>query len=231
MFARRLLALIAVVFSVARCADQPTTVRPPATPQFVRWANHSQPQFSAATLVPGGNPDGRRALFTPPISLDRYSASFWAVRGETRSIRINYQDAQGGTDAPFLELTITDPVFVPGVGDLAMGDSVYVTVSVDTTRLGVSLEPTGTQFGTPSHLQIWYGGAGGDLNADGVVDSVDAYVEHQLLGLWYSEGGTDFHPVPSVQSLTDKSFTSEIPHFSEWVLAWVVDYLDWATSW
>ena len=231
MLARRLLALVAVVFSVARCADQPTTVRPPAAPQFVRWATPSLPQFSASTLLPNANPNSRRALFSPPISLERYSAGFWAVRGETRSIRINYQDAQGGTDSPFLELTITDPVFVPGVGDLAMGDSVYVTVAVDTNRLGVSLEPTGTQFGTPSHLQIWYGGANGDLNADGMVDSVDAYVENQLLGLWYSEAGSDFHPVPAVQSLNDKSFSSEIPHFSVWVLAWVVDYLDWATSW
>lgn len=229
MFARRLLVVIAVALSVARCADQPTTVRAPATPQFLRWATTLQPQFSATTLVPGR--DGRRPFFAPPISLDRYTVSFWAVRGETRSVRINYLDAEGGSENAFLELTTTDPVFVPGVGDVAMGDSVLLTVSIDTVKLGVSLEPTGTQFGTPAHLQIWYGGAGGDLNADGVVDSVDTYVEHQLLGLWYSEGGEDWRPVPAVHSLDDKSFTSEIPHFSEWVLSWVVDYLDWAVSW
>jgi len=157
--------------------------------------------------------------------------SFWAVRGEERSVRINYQSTIDDATHPFLDLSITDPVFAPGVGDLAVGDSVLVTVSIDTVRLAISLEPTGMQFGTPAKLQIWYGGAGGDLNGDGVVDSSDAYVEHQLLGLWYREGDAAWHPVPASHSVDDKSFTSELPHFSEWELCWVSDFLDWTASW
>jgi hypothetical protein len=168
-------------------------------------------------------------LQSPPLSLDQYSVSFWAVRGEARSVQINYRDVAGGTAHPFLLLTTTDPAIVPGRGELALGDSVLVTVSLDTIHLGVSLEPTGLQFGVPAQMQIWYGGAGGDLNGDGLADSTDAYVEKQLLGLWYREGSVDpWTPVPATQSLADKSFTSELPHFSEYEL---LSLLDWVVSW
>src|SRR5438874_2313489 len=74
-------------------------------------------------------------------------------------------------------------------------------------------------------------GAGGDLNGDGVVDSTDTYVEHQLMGLWYREGDSPWSPVPVAHSLDDKSFISDLPHFSEWELCWVEDFMDWAVAW
>jgi len=227
MFARRVLMVLALALSVVRCADQPTAVQQPSlTPRFVRWAGNSAPQLTATRQLPSGDANG--VFRTPPISLDQYSVSFWAVRGEARTVQINYLDVNGGTTHPFLLLTTTDPAFVPGLGDLAPGDSVLVTVSVDTTKLGVSLEPTGLRFGTPAQMQIWYGGAGGDLNGDGLVDSTDAYVETQLLGLWYREGTVDpWTHIPATQSLADKSFTSALPHFSEYALS----YLDWVVSW
>lgn len=229
MLARRLLALVAVVFSVARCAEQPTAIQPPATPAFVRWAGSVKPQFSASSVLP--RRDGRGLFQTPPISLDQYSVSFWAVRGESRSVRINYMDAQGGNEHPFLVLTTTDPVFVPGVGELAVGDSALLTVTIDTVNLGVSLEPTGLQFGEPAQLTISYGGANGDLNGDGMVDSVDTYVEHQLLGVWYREGESPWSPIPANHSFENKSFTTALPHFSEYLLGFVEALMDWATSW
>jgi len=68
---------------------------------------------------------------TPPLSLDQYAVSFWAVRGESRSVQINYSSSIDNDVHPFLLLTTTDPQFVPGVGELAMGDSVLITVTVD----------------------------------------------------------------------------------------------------
>ena len=157
---------------------------------------------------------------SPPLSLDTYQVSFWAVRGEARSVQINYQSSIDGGNHPFLRLTTTDPQFVPGVGDLAVGDSVLITVTIDTTKIGVSLEPSGLQFGAPSQLQIWYGGAGGDLNGDGVVDSTDAQVEQQLLGLWYREGDADqWAHLSASQDASDKSFTYALPHFCEYAIA------------
>jgi hypothetical protein len=143
------------------------------------------------------------------------------VRGEARSIQINYLSATGDTNSAFLRLTTTDPAYVPGLGDLAPGDSVLITVTIDPDNIKVSLEPTGLLFGEPGQLQISYGGADGDLNGDGVVDDTDAYIESQLLGLWYREGTNGvWEPIPAVQELADKSFVSALPHFCEYAISW-----------
>jgi hypothetical protein len=164
---------------------------------------------------------------TPPLSLDQYGVSFWAVRGASRSVQINYRSSIDTLQHPFLLLTATDPQFVPGVGTLAVGDSVLVTVNVDTSKIGVRFEPTGLLFGTPADLKIFYGGANGDLNGDGVVDSVDARLERQVLGLWYREVSTDpWTKLGAIQSVEEKSFSYALPHFSEYNIL-----LDWSVGW
>ena len=227
MFVRRSLMVLALALSVARCADQPTAVKPPAAPQFLRWANQA-PQFTARTSDHTRR-SGAMAL-TPPLSLDQNVVSFWAVRGESRSVVINYASSIDSAVHPFLMLTTTDPQFVPGVGELAVGDSVLLTVSVDTGKIGVSLEPHGLQFGAPAQLKIWYGGAGGDLNGDGMVDSTDAKIEAQLLGLWYrADASEPWSKLSANQSLDEKSFSYGLPHFSEYAVA--EDLLEWAVNW
>jgi len=167
---------------------------------------------------------------TPPLSLDKYRVSFWAVRGESRSVQINYTSSANNQPHPFLVLTTTDPRYVPGVGDIDSHDSVLVTVIVDTTKIGVSLEPHGLQFGEPAQLKIWYGGASGDLNGDGVVDSTDSQIEAQLLGLWYRPDETQpWVHLAANQSIEEKSFTYALPHFSMYAVAeelmeWSVNY-------
>ncbi|HWC74516.1 MAG TPA: hypothetical protein VG454_11325 [Gemmatimonadales bacterium] len=232
MLVRRSLLILALTLMVARCADQPTGLNSVAAaskagPQFLTWAG-STPQFSARSSRPH-NGNGRSAAMSPPLSLDTYQVSFWAVRGEARSVQINYQSSIDQDNHPFLRLTTTDPQFVPGVGELAVGDSVLITVNIDTTKIGVSLEPSGLQFGEPSQLQIWYGGANGDYNGDGIVDSTDANVEQQLLGLWYREGeGDQWTHLSASQNLDDKSFTYALPHFCEYAIA---ELLELAVSW
>jgi len=222
MFVRRSLLILALAFMVARCADQPTalnTVRASQTPLFLQWAGQVAPQFSATSSQHrGGN--GRGDKRSPPISLDRYQTTFWAVRGETRSIQINYQSSIDDSTHPFLRLTTFDPQFAPGVGTIAMGDSVLITVTVDTTMIGVKFEPSGLQFGDRSELRIWYGGAGGDMNGDAVVDSTDAAIEQQLLGLWYREGDSDaWTNLSASQNIADQSFKYALPHFCEYAIA------------
>jgi len=166
---------------------------------------------------------------TPPLSLDQYVVSFWAVRGESRSVQINYSSSIDTLAHPFLVLTTTDPQFVPGVGELAMGDSVLVTVRIDTSKIGVSLEPHGLQFGEPAQMKIWYGGAGGDLNGDGVADSSDTAIEAKLLGLWYRpDASKPWTHLSANQSLDEKSFTYALPHFSEYEIA--AEPLEWAVG-
>src|SRR5467141_3878477 len=213
MFVRRSLLVFALAVSVARCADQPTAVKAPAGPQALRWA--ASPQFTARTDARTRR-SGTMAL-TPPLSLDQYVVSFWAVRGESRSVQINYSSSIDSLIFSFHDTATTDPQFVPGVGELAMGDSVLITVTVDTTKIGVKLEPSGLQFGEPAQLKIWYDGAGGDLNGDGVVDSKDAAIEAQVLGLWYREKDSDpWAKLGASQALDEKSFTYALPHFCEY---------------
>jgi hypothetical protein len=229
-----LIPLALALLAVGCAGPHPTAVQqPPAQgPHFLLWAGNSPPQFraidpSAGTAAGGGGlPSGSGGLsfdLAPGsgIRLAHSTATFWAVRGQQRSAQINYVSVTGDTTSPFLRLTISDPATVPVVGALAPGDSVLITVTIDTLKIAVSLEPTGLQFGDPAQLQIWYGGAGGDLNADGVVDSTDARIESQLLGLWYREGTyATWTRIPAAQSLADKSFTSSLLHFCDYAVSW-----------
>jgi hypothetical protein len=228
MAIRRALLPLALALLAARCSDR---ITPPSTaaaqPHFLRWAGGTPPQFTAVGALPSGAGGGGggsgvlRASLVGGLSLTQYTASFWAVRGQERSLQINYLGATGDTSSQFLKLTVTDPAYVPGLGDLASGDSVLITVSIDPTNVKVSLEPTGLVFGDPGQLQISYGGADGDLNGDGVVDDADAYIESQLLGMWYREGMADgWEKIPAVQSVADKSFMTTLPHFCEYAVSW-----------
>jgi hypothetical protein len=196
-------------------------VKAPAGPQFLKWT--ATPQFNSQTRA---RRSGAMAM-TPPLSLDQYAVSFWAVRGESRSIRINYNSTIDNDSHPFLELTTTDPVFAPEIGEIAVGDSVLITVTVDTSKIGVRFEPTGLQFGTPAQLKLYYGGASGDLNGDGVADAADAQLEQQMLGLWYREYTNDgWTQISASHSTEEKSFTYALPHFCEYAVA----LLEWAVQ-
>ena len=213
MSVRRFVLAFALVLGTAHCADHPAAVQPsfdPA-PLFLCWRGRAAPQFKATAFS---------ASRAAPLSLDQYTVSFWAVRGQERSAGFNYRDALGETSHPFLILTITDPVALPD-STFAQGDSVLVTVTIDTTKVGVTLEPAGLQFGESADLQLWYGGADGDLNGDGAIDETDSYIETELLGMSYREGTDgEWEPIPAIHVLEEKLFYVELPHFSEYAVSW-----------
>ncbi len=228
MSMRPSLISVALALRAAACSESNGPgLQQPLTqgPHFLRWAGGSPPQFIAI-----GGLSGRgvattgggllRASGPGGLSLGQYTVMFWAVRGQERSVQINYQSGVDDTH-PFLRFTAVDPTYAPGLGELAVGDSVLVSVTVDPQDIKLSLEPTGLRFGEPALLQMWYGGADGDLNGDGVVDGSDAYIESQLLGLWYREGAVDpWIKISATQSLADKCFTSTLQHFSEYAVTW-----------
>ncbi len=225
MSMRPTLISVALALVAAGCSEsngpgfqQPLT----QAPHFLRWASGSPPQLVAFGGLSGQGIGGGvlRASGTDGLSLDQNTVTFWAVRGQERWVQINYRSGSDDTQ-PFLRLTTVDPAYVPGLGELAVGDSVLISVTVDPQTIKVSLEPTGLQFGEPAQFHMWYGGAGGDLNGDGVVDGTDAYIETLLLGMWYREGLVDpWTRISAVQSLADKSFISTLQHFSEYAVSW-----------
>ena len=230
MSVRRSLISLAVLLLVAGCSDNigPPRADQPLSqaPHFLKWAGPSAPQFSAIDARSGlGVAHGEDGVFAgsttdDELGLVENTVTFWAVRGQERSVQINYRSGSD-TPYPFLRLTTFDPTYVPGLGDLAEGDSVLITVTVDPAKIKVSLEPTGLQFGTPSQLYIGYGGAAGDMNGDGVVDDADAGIESHLLGMWYREGTVSaWTRITAAQSLDDKSFSSELQHFCDYAVSW-----------
>lgn len=226
MSARRALIPLALALLAAGCSDarQPTAApQPPAQgPRFLRWAGDSAPQFSAIDAHSSqAGPRGRRASQVSGLSLDRYTATFWAVRGEQRSVEINYLSATGEVSSQFLRLASIDPAYVPGVGDLAPGDSVLITVSIDPNDIIVSLEPAGLLFANPTELAISYSGAGSDLNGDGVVDGADAWIESQALAIWKRDAaGLVWTKTAADQSVADQSFTKALSKFAEYAVSW-----------
>src|SRR5256712_12887499 len=169
---RRLLPLARALWG-PRCSDNRAPPAPPAAltpvPHVLRWAGGTPPSFTAIGALPGRGGQGRFLSAPGGLSLNQYVVTFWAVRGEARSVQINYKSSTGDTSSQFLRLTTVDPAFVPGRGELAPRDSVLITVTIDTSSGKVSLEPTGFLFGHPAHLQIPYGRSAGALNGDGVV--------------------------------------------------------------
>src|ERR1700752_478896 len=111
--ARRFLILFALA---AIGCSHPTAVQQPLppsqAPHFVRWAGSSPPQFSSIGAL-SGPVSGRplQAASLSSLSLDQYSVTFWAVRGQQRSVQINYLSSTGDTSSPFLRLPAQHPAY------------------------------------------------------------------------------------------------------------------------
>ena len=227
----RPLVLAALTITMASCTDQPTTVQP-AEPEFLDWA--TTPLFSTTASSATVSDAGTGTIYLGPrdhVNLEQTRVSFWAVRGQSRFVQINYKGRRDAEPRPFLLLTTTDPQFVPGIGELAVGDSVLITVKVNARKLLVSLEPTGLQFGEPGQLTIWYSGAGRDRHNDdpGQYGGDEVIIDDADLALFYREDHK--HPwsqLSATQSIADQSFTYAIPHFSDYAVAkmreWAIQY-------
>ncbi|HSJ63474.1 MAG TPA: hypothetical protein VK922_06140 [Gemmatimonadaceae bacterium] len=132
----------------------------------------------------------RTADDAPPLA--SIVASFWAVRGEERELRLSYRSRPGRTDSTeFLRLRIGDAslVTLPSGLPIALGDSLLITVTViDPARMIVELQPAGLLFarGEPAELEMRYREADPDYDDDGDVDEDDARIE-QRLGIWRQE--------------------------------------------
>jgi len=246
---RRNLLLISILtgFSVLACGEgtgpaldemsQPALVADGAL-HHLKWAPDVPVQFTTegnteVQELPFSDAAGLQAAAgSAELALDAYKVGFWAVRGQHRYVQINYRTTLENTfslsadtkiESPFLRLDVDEPVLRPDGSAIAVGDSVFVTVYVDPTDMVVYLLPHGLQFGNTEFntLQIWYDGAGPDLNTDGLVNTADVYIEQELLGLWYQATlGAPWTLLESEQSHSEDWFWTGLWHFSGYAVSW-----------
>jgi hypothetical protein len=227
---RLLLSIASLLLITAGCRDGAPPLAPADSAQGTRllqMASQTDLQFEAigASVESSGRMgrasfkagDPAAALLGP--SVDKYLVSFWSVNGKDRTIQINY--LSNGKSSPYLRFSTKEPAWAPAVGEIAKGDSILITVIVDPTIVGATFLPAGLKFKSPSTLQIWYGGVGGDLNGDGLVNADDATIERKLLGMSYREN--IFKPwelIPYKKNTIEKWTWAEIYHFSEYAVSW-----------
>lgn len=143
---------------------------------------------------PGGAQPTIAPLNLAPGAVQNPTVSFWAVRGQSRSTAILFQDDDGDTEE-LLEFTVPSNSLLsaPDGRRYAVGDSVRITITlVDPARLLFDFQPSGLRFSAtdPARLEIEYGDAtGGDIDDDGDVDARDAQLSSQL-AIWLQENAS-----------------------------------------
>jgi hypothetical protein len=157
--------------------------------------------------------------------LQTYQVSFWAKRGTQTTVFVNYRRRFGQWfPDPFLRFRIPINGLVAGAGGvpLARGDSVRITMTIDTVLFNVDFQPSGVLFSTssPAQLAIYYENASPDLNGDGVVDGADQVLKDQL-AIWYrGSKGQSWRQVGSKNDSSQEVVTAALYHFSQYAVAW-----------
>lgn len=162
----------------------------------------------------------RQAATAP--RLQTYQFSFWARRGTQTTVFLNYRRAPGQfLSDPFLRFKIPINGLVAGAGGVPLerGDSVRITLTIDTVLFKVDFQPSGLLFSksSPAQLAIWYNNANPDLNGDGVVNAMDAALQEQL-AFWYH--GRTWLKQLSKSDPTQLTVSGPIFHFSQYAVAW-----------
>jgi hypothetical protein len=198
------LIFLALLAGLGACSDSTNpgdTNKPPGQLTVVRLAPSSAPLFNS--------PD-----------------SFYAVKGEDRELRIDFQDpATGGAGEEFLRLRVRPGSLLsrPDGTPFATGDSVLITVRVvDPTQILFEMEPTGLSFDPtePAELKIHYNHADHDFNDDGTVDVIDAELKTKL-AIWKQENPSDpFVRLGSVNIEGTEEINADVLGFTRYAIAY-----------
>ena len=157
--------------------------------------------------------------------LQTYRMSYWARRGTQTTVQVNYRARPGQSQGdPFLRFRIPINGLVAGANGVPLdrGDSVRITLTIDSVSFRVDFQPSGVVFSksSPAQLAIWYQDANPDLNGDGRVDATDAALEQQL-AIWTQSNRTDpWKQLSSGNDTTQKLVTAALYHFSLYAVSW-----------
>jgi hypothetical protein len=209
---RRHVMPLTLVLVAAGCTDQ-TGLSPTAVP------------VPLAAVVPP--PPATHILQQSPAAprLQTYQVSFWAKRGTQTTVSVNYRRRPGQwLPDPFLRFRIPINGLVAGADGVPLdrGDSVRITLTIDTVSFNVDLQPSGVLFSSasPAQLAIYYENASPDLNGDGIVDATDQALKDQL-AIWYrgSKAGA-WKQVLSKNDTSQEVVAAALYHFSQYAVCW-----------
>src|SRR6266566_8448626 len=211
MLGHRLLGPFALALCIAGCRDEigpsPTAVQPPLASVASHTGVHILRQSRTAPR------------------LNAYRASFWARRGAQTTLFLNYRPAPGQSSGdPFLRFRIPINGLVAGANGVPLdrGDSVHITLTIDSLSFVVDFQPSGVAFSTssPATLALWYENANPDLNGDGVVDSTDQMLEQQLTLSEEPTKVNGWFKVATKSDTTQKYVATDVHHFSQYAVSW-----------
>jgi hypothetical protein len=165
----------------------------------------------------------RRSASAPPLVSN--TASFWAVKGQDRELRMVYaQTGQSGSGAEFLRLRVNRVTLLsrPDGSLITDGDSVLITVTADPVLMSVDFQPSGLRFSTtePAELRIRWAEADDDINHDGKVDGTDAALKDKL-AIWRHESANDpWDKLATILKLDVEEAEAKLTGFSGYAVAY-----------
>ena len=148
-------------------------------------------------------------------------ASFWAVHGESRALRLRYA-GQSELEPPLLEFTVGPLSLLAHPNGLPVlpGDSVLITVTADTARFVFDFQPAGLVFSPvfPATLRVGYAGADHDFNGDGLINWLDSVIALRLQIWTQAAPGLPWLPIPSTLAGVE-IVQGRVTHFTGFALA------------
>lgn len=172
--------------------------------------------------------EGELQFMTFPVVLAEHvqvTGSFWAVRGQTRRLTLNYLATSGDAgDDEFLEFEVPAEALLrrPDGSLFQSGDSIQITVQLDPgRRLLFRFDPSGLQFDPqrPARLEVSWERLNGDVDGDGEVDEDDDTLERNA-SLWKQQRpGEPWFPIGSLKDLEVDELEAEISSFTGFAIA------------
>ncbi len=226
MIRHRLIACVMGALVLGACADGRQPVAPDA-PVAELEGFVAKPPAPPPPPPSSGNPQAfvlRQASSAP--TLERYSASFWAVKGKDRTLEVRYTESNSSvSNRPFLRLIVYEASLDRDTNGkrLRTGDSLLISVQIDPATFRVDFEPSGLAFNTskmPS-LRLSYSYADLDVDRDGDVDPTDALILESATNFYhYTTTSSPWTLQPTIRNNFERYLEMSLPGFSGYAVSW-----------